>query len=133
MRRRFPGYIPADHVGDAADALDIQLHAGAIRHLNAAIVSLSRENLLRAGVSNDAPAGRHCSVDDTRRNHPVALGFADTARRHALLVRDLESDAPRDGSGRFAGGDYGAAQFATAATAAGAVELANRVLAQVAL
>ena len=57
MRRRFPGHIAADHVGDAADALDIQLHAGAIRHLNAAIVSLSRENLLRAGVSTDAPPG----------------------------------------------------------------------------
>ena len=55
-----------------------------------------------------------------------------TPRRPALLVRDLESDAPRDGSGRFARGDYGAAQFATAATA-GAVELANSVLAQVAL
>ena len=131
MRRRFPGYIAADHVGDAADALDIQLHAGAIRHLNAAIGSLSRENLLRAGVSTDAPPGGTAALTT-----PAAITLwrwdSPTPRRPALLVRDLESDAPRDGSGRFARGDYGAAQFATAATA-GAVELANSVLAQVAL
>ena len=134
MRRRFPGHIAADHVGDAAGALDLGLHDGAVRHLNAAIGSLSRENLLRAGVSNDAPAGSHGTVPDTSRKHAVAMQFADDARRHALLVRDLAGDAARDGSGRFAGGETGddSQQFASPA-AGGTVELANRTLAQMAL
>jgi hypothetical protein len=132
VRRKFPGHIAADHVGDAAGALDLGLHDGAVRHLNAAIGSLSRESMLRRGIANDG-GGNHSNVPDVRRNHAVALGFADDCRRHALLVRDLQGDAARDGSGRFAGGDDGTAQFASPAGTTGTVELANRALAQMQL
>jgi hypothetical protein len=129
VRKRFPGHIAADHISDAASALGMGLHDGAIRHLHAAIQTFTPLELHRAGIENTAPGQAHSNAAEADRNHAAAKRFMDDAHRHALLVRDLKGDAPRDGSGQFAGG---VRQYANAG-AGGTIELANRALAQMQL
>jgi len=75
MQRRFPQHPAHEHVRDAASALDRGQHQGAIRHLNAAISSLSPLQIRRMGISDD-------------EGHQDAKTYMDQAHRHLLLVKD---------------------------------------------
>lgn len=75
LKVRHPQVGAGQHVEDAASALAIGLHAGAERHLRAAIGNLTPQSLRRSGV----PDG----------DHAAAKRSMDEIHRHVLKVREL--------------------------------------------
>jgi hypothetical protein len=126
VRKRFPAHAAHLHISDAANALDMGLLDGPIRHLRAAMHTLSPLELHRAGIRNDAPAGQHSNVPEADRDYAAATRFADEAHRHLLAVRDMKGDAPREASsGQYLAG--GVRQYANDGAGGKTIELARAV------
>ncbi len=112
-RDALPGHIAHQHIADAARALDLGLHDGAVRHLRAAAGSLRPQSLARLGITDD-------------ESHAKAARLASDAVRHVLLVRE-EQDAAEESPAPAA------APAAEMAGTGRAVELAARAREQMGL
>lgn len=76
LERQHPALGAHQHVDDAANALETGLHDGAVRHLNAAVATMTPQSLNRHGLT----------TDDV---HHAAKRSMDDIHRHVLRVKDL--------------------------------------------
>jgi hypothetical protein len=81
--QRHPGMHVHVHVRDAARALEAGNAAGAIRHLNAAMYSLTPQSLRRHGLTTD-------------QEYTDAKAHMDQIHRHVLLIRDIQDTEARN-------------------------------------
>lgn len=77
LREDHQGIGTHAHVTDAARALDRGDHEAAVRHLNAAVATMTPQSVHRHGFTND-------------EDHMKAKASMDAIHRHVLLVKDIQ-------------------------------------------
>lgn len=83
LDREHPALGAHQHVRDAASALEMGLYNGAVRHLNAAIGTMTPQSLNRHGLTTDDE--QHSAKAGNRRREPCS---------HRQLTRPLATPRP---------------------------------------